>query len=262
MKVKKYFKYINNLGIFYGIKLLFFNMISKIFKINNNKFILKIKTKKTGKEYLWIRPFTTDKYLVNNLLLDNGEYDFFYSPEYSCIKNAKVIIDAGACIGIFSRMMNQLDKDALIIAIEPEKNNFNLLKENLKYSSNIICKENGLWNKKCKLIVEHSKTGEWGFTVKESEENVDVEAIRVQDIIKQFKIERIDILKVDIEGAEVEVFDNNADEWLDKVKMCVIEFHERKRPGCSKMIIDKMKKNGFTYKVYEENYIFMNEKYR
>lgn len=257
-KIKNYTKY---LGMYYGIKMLFFNMLSRINKNNNDKFNIKIKTSKTGKDSFYVRPFTTDKYLVNNLLLDNGEYDFIYLDKYSWIKNSQVIIDAGACIGMFSRMINKICKNSTIIAIEPETNNFNLLVKNTKKYNNIICKKNGLWNKKCNLIVEESSNGAWGFTVKEAKNNekYDINAISIENIINEYKIDTIDILKLDIEGSEVEVFDKNCERWLNKVKVCIIEFHERKRPKSSKKIINIMKKNNFDYFIYTENYVFIKK---
>ena len=256
MIIKKCSNYFNNLGMYYGIKLIFFNILSKVIKPKKSNFKIKIKSKKTGEDFIIIRPFTTDLYLVKNLLRNNGEYDFLYDSNYSWVKNAKVIIDAVACVGMFSRMMYEINKKALIIAIEPEKSNYNILKENTNYN-NIVCKKNGLWNKCCNLIVEPSETGVWGFTVREIKENGDVQAIGIEDILNEFNLEFIDILKIDIEGAEVEVFDETASKWLKKVKMCIIEFHERKRPNSSKKIIDLLKKQGFKYEVYEENYIFM-----
>lgn len=262
MIIKKCTNYFTNLGIYYGTKLIFFNILSKFIKPKQSKFKIKIKSKKTGKECIYIRPFTTDILLVKNLLMNKGEYDFIYNSKYSWVKEAKVIIDAGACVGMFSRMMKELNSNSQIIAIEPETNNFNILQENLKYS-NTACKKNGLWNKKCSLVVEPSKTGEWGFTVRKTEKNEegDVDAIGIENILNEFNLKCIDILKVDIEGAEVEVFDETASNWLSKVKMCIVEFHERKRPNSSKRIIDLFEKHGFKYEVYEENYIFINENF-
>ena len=256
--IKKYFKYIKNCGWYYGLKSIFCIFLSKFIK--NTKCKIYIKTKKTGKNKLIIRPFTTDLYLVNNLLLDNGEYDFICSPKYSWIKDAKVIVDAGACIGMFSRIISEMNKNALFISIEPEINNYNLLKENTKCIDNNICKLAGLWNKTCGLSVESSIGGEWGYFVRESSEKIDVNAIGINDILNEYNLEKIDILKCDIEGAEVEVFNESAKAWLDKVKMCIIEFHDRKIPGSSKKIIDMMLQNGFVYEIYEENYIFVNNK--
>jgi hypothetical protein len=41
----------------------------------------------------------------------------------------------------------------------------------------------------------------------------------------------VDILKIDIEGAELEIFSDGADEWLPRIGLIIIETHERFRPG-------------------------------
>jgi hypothetical protein len=48
------------------------------------------------------------------------------------------------------------------------------------------------------------------------------------------RIESIDLLKVDIEGAEKEVF--AACDWMDSVRCLMIELHDRFKPGCSEAV--------------------------
>ena len=45
------------------------------------------------------------------------------------------------------------------------------------------------------------------------------------------KVGYIDILKIDIEGAEKEVFSDTS-AWIEKVDSIIIELHERMKPGC------------------------------
>ena len=79
---------------------------------------------------LYIRKGTTDVRLVLQLLLRDGEYDFLYSDKYlSKLKNANTIVDAGANIGLFSRICKCKNKDAKIIAIEPENTNIEILQK-------------------------------------------------------------------------------------------------------------------------------------
>lgn len=251
-KIRYYFSYMGLSSII----IMLFILIKKISGIKNKKIEIKIKNKKVGKELLTIRPFTTDLKLVKRLLVNNGEYDFLYQPEFNRIKDSKIIIDAGANIGIFSRIIREICKDALIIAIEPEEQNFKLMKKNLN-GKQYICKKNGLWNKKSKLIVESSEAGEWGFTVKETKKDkYDILGISIVDIMKEKNINYIDVLKMDIEGSEYEVFDDSCDDWLDKVKIIIMEIHDKRKKWCSLRVMEQMKKHNFDYKIYNENYIF------
>ena len=77
--------------------------------------------------------------------------------------------------------------------------------------------------------------------------------------MNDYNIDEIDIIKMDIEGSEFYVFYELSDIWLKKTKILIIEMHDRKIPGCSKKVLAKMKKLGFIYKIYSENYIFYKQ---
>lgn len=253
----KHVHYFYNLG-FDSIKFIWVFLRRKLLINGSKKKVIKIKSKKTGEKNLIIRPYTTDFVVAKKMLLENGEYDFLYKSEYDWIKKSKIIIDAGANIGVFSRIIREINKDAFIVAIEPEKDNYQILKDNLTYD-NCDCIQKGLWNKKCNLIINPSETGEWGFTVSETKKKGDIEAIGISDILEKYNFKHIDILKIDIEGSEYEVFDETCEEWIEKVTMFIIEFHDGKKEGCSKRILEKMKKHGFKQKKHNENYVFIKE---
>ncbi|MBR2708767.1 FkbM family methyltransferase [Candidatus Saccharibacteria bacterium] len=258
-KVVEYFRYFG----FGAIKVIFFILVEKCFKFKNDKFAIKIKNKKTGKASFMMRPFTTDMNLMKQLLVDNGEYDFLYDKKYRTYCKAKVVIDAGANVGMFSRIIKEYAKDAKIIAIEPEQKNFEILKKNVSMvgDNDVLCLKNGLWNKRCKLVVESSGRGEWGFTVKEVKGGkYDVSAVSVLNLIDEYSLPRIDILKMDIEGSEYEVFDKSCLKWLGKVEMVITEIHDDIKEGCSTRVLKYMKEKGFSYERRSEMWIFTREK--
>ena len=57
----------------------------------------------------------------------------------------------------------------------------------------------------------------------------------MKDIIVDFNRAQIDVLKMDIEGAEVEVLSGDSS-WVDDVRTLIIELHDRFRPGCSEAL--------------------------
>jgi FkbM family methyltransferase len=88
---------------------------------------------------------------------------------------------------------------------------------------------------KCELM--DRGTGPWGYTITQSDQvigrmNQKVDCLTVQSIIDQFESKEIDILKLDIEGGELDLF-LNPDEWIDRVRSIVVELHDRIAPGCS-----------------------------
>jgi hypothetical protein len=56
----------------------------------------------------------------------------------------------------------------------------------------------------------------------------------ISSLIRDFGIDHIDLLKIDIEGAEKEVFE--ACDWQDRLDSIVIELHDRYTPGCSEVV--------------------------
>ena len=179
------------------------------------------------KEPIYLRHNTSDVKTFDKIFLED-EYDF--DPELS----PELIIDAGANIGAASIYFALKYPDATIISLEPEKTNFNILKKNSKKYKNICCLNKALWYTKESLYIKNLEANKESFEVQSkglSNETGFVEGISINELMVDFKINQIDILKIDIEGSEKEVFSHNT-EWLKRVGLIFIEFHDRKKPGC------------------------------
>ncbi len=193
-----------------------------------NKEFVKVKV---GNEFsVFLRGGTTDMDVYNEIFMKK-ELDFEISePEY--------IVDAGAHIGFSSIWFSKRYPHAKILSIEPEGSNYNLLKINTYNYPNIICIHAGLWNEPAILEIENKHVDNWKFTVKKIEGNTisGVEGINIQLLMKKNNWNRIDLLKIDIEGSEVEVF-NESSQWINSVKVIIIELHDRVRPGCREALV-------------------------
>ena len=64
-------------------------------------------------------------------------------------------------------------------------------------------------------------------------------------VIRKLGIDKIDILKIDIEGAEYELFESVQD-WLGHVNTILVEVHEHEKPGVTALIHDKVSQLGMT----------------
>ena len=96
----------------------------------------------------------------------------------------------------------------------------------------------GLWSKDAFLKIKQGEAGNWGFVVNEVSESsdYDIKAITIDQVLKQNNIDTIDILKLDIEGAERELFTKNYENWINKVNLIIIELHDRFMPGCTESL--------------------------
>jgi hypothetical protein len=61
----------------------------------------------------------------------------------------------------------------------------------------------------------------------------DVPALSMESLLAMLPSGRADLVKIDIEGAEKELF-SEPHAWLDQVQSMVIELHDRYQPGCSR----------------------------
>jgi len=157
----------------------------------------------------------------------------------------KLIIDAGAYTGLSALYFSSKYPQAKIIAIEPENSNFEILKKHASNNSNIFPVKAGLWYKNCFLKIINKNSEKWDFIIKEAlaSEPYDVKAITIDALLKQSGFTEIDILKIDIEGSEKELFSKNCNTWINKVKIIIIELHDNIRDGCSQALYSAINKN-------------------
>lgn len=160
----------------------------------------------------------------------------------------KSIVDAGANIGLTSVFLAQKFPDARIIAIEPDPGNFRLLKKNCDPYPNIHCVEAALWGSECEVEVVDEGRGEWGYTTRPIPNDINTNrskslTITVPRLLELFQINTIDFFKMDIEGAERDVFSSHTD-WVKAVQIMAIELHERFAPGSNRAFYNAT--NGFS----------------
>lgn len=93
------------------------------------------------------------------LRTDSSDYaiykQIFIEKQYDCSlkKDPEVIIDCGANIGLASVFFANKYPSAKIIAIEPEKSNYEMLLLNTQNYPNVCCLNNGVWSKKTNLYI-------------------------------------------------------------------------------------------------------------
>lgn len=206
------------------------------------------------KEYgpLIIRKGTSDIRVFKQIFLD--EVYFFFPNNFI----PKTIVDAGANVGYSAVWFASKFPSAKIIAIEPEQSNFEVLVQNSGSRENIKPINAGLWNEKSFLKINNPSADSWAFktTLAEKGEAIGVETVTIPELIDHFNLNQIDLLKIDIEGAEYELFEKGASEWLPKVKMIMIEIHDQMRPGCSDLIDKTVMPFGFTKFITKELTVF------
>ncbi len=180
---------------------------------------------------IFLRAGTSDVLVFIQIFID-GELDFSMPEEPSSI------VDAGANIGLASLYFAQRFPKAKIVALEVDQSNFELLTKNTKGYANITCVRKALWSRQAQLNILNPTDEPWAFRVGEvaRADGTSIAALGVDDLVGQFDGKRIDLLKVDIEGAEKEVFQNGMGTWIDRIGVIAVELHDNIMPGCSKAL--------------------------
>ena len=172
---------------------------------------------------------TEDEYGLMNL------FDYIPIP--------KVILDVGGHIGTFGIFAKSLWPDALLIAVEPSEDNAAMYQMNLdsnNMSDNSIIINAAVNYSDRKILINASRTTGGGVLLSEEEAdeyiatnyrmcngitNDNVKSITIEDIIRDYNLDAIDLAKFDCEGAEQDIFENMTDDSAAKFRYLVGEYH-------------------------------------
>jgi FkbM family methyltransferase len=169
-----------------------------------------------------------------------------------------IIIDAGANIGLSALYFLRRHPSARIICLEPEDSNFELLCTNLICYPGVILLKKGLWHSAALLAIQDISAPKWGFELSEAtDEHGGIEGVTVSDLIRDYKLPVIDLMKVDIEGSEREVFGNSSLAWLGQVRRLIIEVHENSRPGANAVMQRICDTRLYDYQARGSHYYFV-----
>lgn len=168
---------------------------------------------------IYLRAGTSDTHAFDEVIL-HGAYD------YALPAKAAFIIDAGANIGVASVFFANRYPQTRLVAIEPASDNLVLLHRNVDPYGRIDVKDAGLWHRVESLKIVDLTKEFWSLSVQAcAPEESDFQGITIPDLLRQYGVEAIDILKIDIEGSERQLFFEGETDWLNRVKFLIIELH-------------------------------------
>ena len=167
-----------------------------------------------------IRPFSGDLFVLYEVLLHRC---YELPPTFLPPERVRTILDCGANVGITALYFAWRYPNARIFCIEPDYQNFELLKRNTAAEPRIVAIRGALVG--CPRTLVHFTTDRpaWGNFATDTETGHSVPAFTVGQILDDNHLSQVDLLKVDIEGAEKEVFANG--EFLQRVGHIIIELH-------------------------------------
>lgn len=158
-----------------------------------------------------------------------------------------VIVDAGGYIGTATIALYELFPKAQFVVVEPSEENIKILRQNLSDIPNLKVFHGALVGKSTGSVTLRNRgTGEWGFTsVANPADKSDAAALHsitaftLSDLVQS--VDEIGILKLDIEGGEFDLFENDA-KALGSIKAIFVELHDRIVEGCTASFFEFSKK--------------------
>jgi FkbM family methyltransferase len=202
-----------------------------------------------------LRGKTSDRITFQKVFLEREyAFDLGFVP--------RTILDGGANVGYSSLFFAQLFPKALIVAIEPEEDNFRLLKHNTAGYPNIRPVRKALWPRRTHLAIENVETRTDSFHVREYSSTAEctVATCTIDGLLRDFGVERFDLVKLDVEGAEKELFeDPSRESWLGKTRAMIMELHDRFKSGCTEAVEQAIRGHSFHRSQIGENILFVRE---
>ena len=184
------------------------------------------------------------------------QYDFLKFPQskriidiYNNINNSLLIIDCGANIGLSVLWFARYFPEAIIYAIEPDSENFKLLQKNTEHlGEKVKCIQGAVWDKIEQVDIVNPNVGSIAFQVKSSESIDSVPTYTIDSICKLAGAEFPFIVKLDIEGAQAELFRGNTD-WVGKTHLITLELDDWLLPwqGTSRSFFSCVSQYPFDY---------------
>ena len=197
-------------------------------------------------------PFDCSYRNYNEFFVDDIYRDF-------ALTDMDVVLDIGANIGLFSKYMYWKRANKCILV---EANPFvghqidMMLDDDLERSKVYLAP---LYSEKTKVNFRYSTANSTigsTYASKDTPEydsltnEIELETITIKEIFEENNLDRLSLLKCDIEGGEYDLIPNIPDEYMSRIDKFMIEFHMNENNEI-KPILDKLTSNGFNYQIYQ-----------
>jgi FkbM family methyltransferase len=185
--------------------------------------------------------------------LFNNYNEMFVERKYDCynLNNLDVVLDIGANNGLFSLLMEQQGAKK-IYAFEPNQQSLVNLRHMFRNTDAVEIIEKAVYtsDEPLEFFIDPNNTTIGSVSeahVRESTaglQKITVPAISLQTFIADTHLDKISLIKMDIEGAEYAIMEQLDKNIYDKVDSFLIEFHDNS-DGRVVKLIDTLKQNGY-----------------
>lgn len=171
--------------------------------------------------------------------------------EFEASRKDPLIIDCGANIGLSIIYFKTLYPECRIIAFEADGRIFDALQQNIESFgfNNVELHNKAVWTEESEL--QFQVEGSWGGRLVNAGEEgqiIKVEAVRLKDFLIN---QKVDLLKIDVEGAEYDILLDCADALSEVENLC-FEYHSHAgQRQTLQELLEIVQKSGFRYHIKE-----------
>jgi FkbM family methyltransferase len=191
-----------------------------------------------------LRSHATDISVLAELAIGHSLTGLIAAPD------AHTVVDLGANTGLAYRWLRAQYPSAQFVCVEPDPGNLEILRANVLASKGPCEIIPACIGARARRVNLATTDGAWGFHMVdvENSDDGDTDVITMEELLSRSGIERISILKCDIEGAEAELF-ANCRSWINRVDSMVVECHAGAMSSDS--LLQALADNGATFEVLE-----------
>lgn len=170
-----------------------------------------------------LRTVDGDFFILHEIFVDQP----YWIPISHVREEARTVVDLGANIGMTTLYLHEWLPRADFLCVEANPRNIPLLRANTSRLDAHVDIVEGAISDQSGTVWFETEGPAWGtaLTRDDTRGSVEVEAYTMRDLMEDYDIEHIDVLKVDIEGAEKKIF-QDGEGWLEHVGWIMIELHD------------------------------------
>jgi len=179
---------------------------------------------------VFYRSGTADPFVIYQVLLKRGKKAEYYVPP---TLNPKVILDIGSNIGASIIYFHEKFPESKIFGFEPHPGTFQILEKNVARLAGVTVFNCGLGATDKRVAVRADEVNFGAFNTRGDFKDrgfpsapVECEVRRLDSVLREQRLDHVDLIKIDCEGAEADVFSTLPDEILNRCLWIVGEFHD------------------------------------
>jgi FkbM family methyltransferase len=228
-------KVLDTLGLINGCQVYYEYLFYRLFR--SRKWDLRQIRLRPLSRPIWLRPGVSDWIAMERIFMDH-EYDPI-SPQHDDYLNQieraivargqiPVIIDCGANIGLSSIWLAERFPSSVVISVEPEPENYSVLARNASNFTRIIPVNAAVSDRQGRVALFNHGDTPWAWNTYETNSG-EISAISIPHLIAQNKDYSLMVVKVDIEGFEVNLLRSQT-EWVETLPLLIFEMHDWRSP--------------------------------